>query len=1016
MAWPPYQHSPGTGTFTPPDFAPLLPSEHGRGLRRSSWPAAPRVIGSTEPPAPDSAQPQPYGGLFSGSLLEQARKQAAYAFAPYTAQYQQLSAQQQQLSNERLAQLQAYIAQISQSLTGVAPEVLAAYRGAASDQSLFAKGFSDAVQGAVQQSANQDNTLLGQIGAPSGQMIPGSQATGVGDVAYGLGGYIPATSLAGQGARAYADAALLPGIVQQRGLGLVSDFLGQAQQNQQDLSTQYQSALAQQPGQELSILGGLRSQQAANKKIAYEQRVAAAKLAYEQHVAAAKQGLAVATLQSRNRLGVAKLESSQAIAANRIQSAQDIAAARIRSAENIAKGRFSVAQGNALQAKADHATDRTGVLWFVTKDGTIKRATGRDGKPILTLQGQHEVSSEAATQARLALARRTFNYRLFQDQRKFKAQIISDKLTAEYRQANLDLRVASQYSRQDGTVWILGKDGPKQLLDDKGRPVPTLQTRATRARLRQQASQNALSWARIYGTDPATGQLTIEGQKAIESATGYLVDANGNVVTDTVGKPIPTAAEGHARTREQQARDRIAQAKTAADARLAAKPPDTFSSGGQTYAWALRKDGGWTYRPVGGTKPGKPPPIVDPDTAQPLTKAEVYREQKNVRDTIHNYRAHGYRLEDIIKAMRDNGVPDRIWMPIVMNAYHVPRSFKDVNHLSLPRLRSLAVFMGWAPTPLPAGVKPETAAKWRATHGLNRAEFVSWIQAHLPKADAAAKAATEPPPGSPNATIVDYARRQLGQPYVWGGESRAEGGFDCSGLVDWALRQEGYQGPRLTSFTLATMGVSVKDQKLLPGDLIITNNTNHVVIYAGNGQVIASHGGSADTRGHTAPGHIVRLQPLSTINIEDVRRLNGFAPSNAPSDPQKARTPAGARETARSIAASRYNWSGKEWTSLNRLWTRESGWDYTRANANGSGALGIPQALGHENDPGFPPDYATNPISQIVWGLAYIKDSYHTPTRAWAFWRATVYRNPILAPSDLRAKAQEWISKGYTGY
>ena len=35
--------------------------------------------------------------------------------------------------------------------------------------------------------------------------------------------------------------------------------------------------------------------------------------------------------------------------------------------------------------------------------------------------------------------------------------------------------------------------------------------------------------------------------------------------------------------------------------------------------------------------------------------------------------------------------------------------------------------------------------------------------------------------------VIAAAEGQLGWPYVWGGESRAEGGFDCSGLIDFAL-------------------------------------------------------------------------------------------------------------------------------------------------------------------------------------------------------------------------------------
>ena len=119
-------------------------------------------------------------------------------------------------------------------------------------------------------------------------------------------------------------------------------------------------------------------------------------------------------------------------------------------------------------------------------------------------------------------------------------------------------------------------------------------------------------------------------------------------------------------------------------------------------------------------------------------------------------------------------------------------------------------------------------------------------------------------PATPGAaSLASIASQQLGQPYVWGGESRKEGGFDCSGLVDWAARQEGYTGPRMTTYTIAKMGMSVKGKPLQPGDLVLANHGEHVVIYAGGGRVIAAP--------HT--GTVVQYQPLSKFDITDVRRI-----------------------------------------------------------------------------------------------------------------------------------------------
>ena len=51
--------------------------------------------------------------------------------------------------------------------------------------------------------------------------------------------------------------------------------------------------------------------------------------------------------------------------------------------------------------------------------------------------------------------------------------------------------------------------------------------------------------------------------------------------------------------------------------------------------------------------------------------------------------------------------------------------------------------------------------------------------------------------GSGRASAVAAARSKLGQPYALGGTG--DGGWDCSGLVQWAMAQAGVTLPR-TSF------------------------------------------------------------------------------------------------------------------------------------------------------------------------------------------------------------------------
>lgn len=91
----------------------------------------------------------------------------------------------------------------------------------------------------------------------------------------------------------------------------------------------------------------------------------------------------------------------------------------------------------------------------------------------------------------------------------------------------------------------------------------------------------------------------------------------------------------------------------------------------------------------------------------------------------------------------------------------------------------------------------------------------------------------------------------------------------------------------------------------------------------------------------------------------------------------------GNRAIGQRLAAA-YGWgSGPEWTCLDELWTRESGWQMVW-NTAGSGAYGIPQSLPASKMASAGSDYMTNPATQIRWGLGYIRSTYGTPCGAWA--------------------------------
>lgn len=98
------------------------------------------------------------------------------------------------------------------------------------------------------------------------------------------------------------------------------------------------------------------------------------------------------------------------------------------------------------------------------------------------------------------------------------------------------------------------------------------------------------------------------------------------------------------------------------------------------------------------------------------------------------------------------------------------------------------------------------------------------------------------------AKAVTAARRYLGTPYVWGGggvDGPTDGGFDCSGLAQYAVARA--TGGRLilprTTYDQIGCGHDVDLKSLRQGDLVFSNFSapgvpEHVAIYVGRGRVI----------------------------------------------------------------------------------------------------------------------------------------------------------------------------------
>ena len=123
--------------------------------------------------------------------------------------------------------------------------------------------------------------------------------------------------------------------------------------------------------------------------------------------------------------------------------------------------------------------------------------------------------------------------------------------------------------------------------------------------------------------------------------------------------------------------------------------------------------------------------------------------------------------------------------------------------------------------------------------------------------------------------VVSFAVRYVGYPYVWGGDwdeptstgyccgSQPVGGFDCSGVTWWVMKQAvadwdptpprdyaGWELPQRTSASMAAAGKRVRWDDKRPGDLMFYDGdddgtVDHVDTFIGGGWAIDSGGSNA---------------------------------------------------------------------------------------------------------------------------------------------------------------------------
>lgn len=106
--------------------------------------------------------------------------------------------------------------------------------------------------------------------------------------------------------------------------------------------------------------------------------------------------------------------------------------------------------------------------------------------------------------------------------------------------------------------------------------------------------------------------------------------------------------------------------------------------------------------------------------------------------------------------------------------------------------------------------------------------------------------------------FVNAFKELIGSPYVWGGESMAEGGYDCSGALYTAANRAGYKVSRLRAQDYSTRGKQIPVGRQMPGDCLFfgtsVSHITHCALYIGNGLMIESRGSRQNTKNNPGTG------------------------------------------------------------------------------------------------------------------------------------------------------------------
>ena len=123
------------------------------------------------------------------------------------------------------------------------------------------------------------------------------------------------------------------------------------------------------------------------------------------------------------------------------------------------------------------------------------------------------------------------------------------------------------------------------------------------------------------------------------------------------------------------------------------------------------------------------------------------------------------------------------------------------------------------------------------------------------------------------------------------------------------------------------------------------------------------------------------------VPLNDLSKARNLSNASGPARTHSVDLSSADPRTLTKALMPQFGMSPSDFGCIDAIWTQESGWNVHAANPTSS-AYGIPQALPGSKMASAGPDWQNNPVTQIKWGLGYIKERYGSACGAAAYKRS----------------------------